>query len=96
MAVDYPDYLYNEELKCRLLQAEFDYEAHVATLYLYDGDCTDMRGAIHFAKRSDPKVWKIHTVSGRKQDTGYVLIEVGKWKAVSFKLIHLFKGVGNI
>ena len=68
---DYPEHLYNEELWCVLLRAEFDLVAHVANLHLYDGDCVDARGAINFAKRVDPKVRQIITFSGDNLDTVY-------------------------
>lgn len=77
---DYPEHLYNAKLWCVLLRAEFDFEAHVATLHLYDGDCADMKGSINFAKRVDPKVCQIRTYSGDNPDMHYVLIG-GEWEA---------------
>ena len=62
---------FNEELMCMIVRSEADFELHQTVLFFPEMNCCDMRGAINFAKRTDPKVKRIVTVSGGKLDTIY-------------------------
>ena len=62
---------FNEELMCMIVRSEVDFELHQTVLFFPEMNCCDMRGAINFAKRTDPKVKRIVTVSGGKLDTIY-------------------------
>ena len=62
---------FNEELMCMIVMSEADFELHQTVLFFPEMNCCDMRGAINFAKRTDPKVKRIVTVSGGKLDTIY-------------------------
>ena len=62
---------FNEELMCMIVRSEVDFELHQTVLFFPEMNCCDMRGAINFAKRTDPKVKRIVTVSGGKLDTVY-------------------------
>ncbi len=62
---------YNKELMCMIVRSEVDFELHQTVLFFPEMNCCDMRGAINFAKRTDPKVKRIVTVSGENLDTVY-------------------------
>jgi len=72
--------LYNEELKCSLVEAIAQYETRHVTLIVRGEHCADMVGAINFCTRLMPKVTNILTLSKRECDTAYVL-ETDGWKA---------------
>jgi predicted DNA-binding transcriptional regulator AlpA len=62
---------FNEELMCILVKSEVDFELHQTVLFFPEMNCCDMRGAINFAKRTDPKVKRIVTIAGENLDTVY-------------------------
>jgi hypothetical protein len=66
---------YFEPLQCGLLRAEIDFEGRVVTLYLPELECTDMKGAIAYAKGLDPDV------AGERADTCYVRSSGEHWSA---------------
>jgi hypothetical protein len=57
----------------------------VLEIYLADGDCTDMSGAIELARRIDPEIDRIRTFSGDKPDT-YYNFEGVEWVAFDSRL----------
>ena len=82
--IDLADELFNKELMCSLLKVIADYDIQTVQLMLYKNHCTDMAGAIKFAKRLMPNVRTILTVSGRTKETVYILEKDG-WKSCSYK-----------
>ncbi len=62
---------FNKELVCVIVRSEADFELHETVLFFPEMNCCDMKGAINFAKRTDPKVKRIVTVSGGNLDTVY-------------------------
>lgn len=68
-------------LKCRVNRIEYDFDSRSGHLFLPEGNCTDMQGAIEFFLNIDPDVIHIHTWQGGKLDTQYVIYG-GLWKAI--------------
>lgn len=62
---------FNEELMCMIVRSEVDFELHQTVLFFPEMNCCDMRGAINFAQRTDPKVKRIITVCGENMDAIY-------------------------
>ena len=67
-------------LKCRIERFTYCFVERVAEIWLADGNCTDMEGAIKYVMRIDTKAITIITWSGGKRDTVYMRID-GEWKA---------------
>ena len=69
-------------LMCHLERLEYDTKAKIGALWLADGSCTDMGGAIAVFERIDPGVQAIMTFAGRRRDTAYHRTSDGSWRAV--------------
>jgi hypothetical protein len=74
--------VYDAGLQCSLKRLEYNPETRIGMLWLGDGECTDMSGAIAVFQRIDPEVQTIVTWSGCKQDTAYHRTVAGAWRAV--------------
>jgi hypothetical protein len=73
---------FDKTLVCCLKRLEYDAETQIGTLWLADGHCTDMNGAISVFEGIDPDVLVIVTMSGEEPDTSYIRADDGKWRAV--------------
>ncbi len=62
---------YHPELMARIRRTVYDYIQRIATLYLEDGHCASMPGAIALCERIDPAVKTVVTYSGERLDTVY-------------------------
>jgi hypothetical protein len=82
--IDLETELFNKELICSLMEVQADFIAKSVQLTLCPKNCTDMTGAINFATRLMPDVRVIATVSGRDEETAYILQD-GKWRSTTYK-----------
>jgi hypothetical protein len=82
--IDLETELFNKELICSLMEVQADFIAKSVQLTLCPKNCTDMTGAINFAKRLMPDVRAIATVSGWDKETVYILQD-GKWRSAFYK-----------
>jgi len=82
--VDLETVLFNKELMCSLMEVQADFIDKSVHLILCSKNCTDMSGAIKFAKRLMKDVRIIVTVSGRNQETAYILQD-SKWRSTNHK-----------
>lgn len=71
---------FSAPLGCRLLSVSVDVTTRTAHLWLPDGECTDMLGAITYVLQRFPFVAYIRTWSGMHEDTSYIM-EDGQWHA---------------
>jgi len=72
--------VYHCLLMTTVRRMSYDFERRVGALYLPEGVCTDMGGAIQFFKRIDPEVEQIQTYAGPERDT--ISTRTGKqWEA---------------
>ena len=82
--IELADKLFNEELMCFLMEVQADFIDKSVHLILCPKNCTDMSGAIKFAKRLMKDVRVVVTVSGRDTETAYILVD-GKWRSAIHK-----------
>ena len=82
--VDLADKLFNKELMCSLMEVQADFIDKSVHLILCPKNCTDMSGAIKFAKRLMKDVRVIVTVSGRDPEPAYIWLD-GKWRSATHK-----------
>jgi len=73
--------VWSEELVCNIKGLAYVFAERRCVMWLPEANCTDMSGAIRLAKRIDPKVKQIQTLSDNEMDTCYIL-EKGKWRAI--------------
>lgn len=85
----------NEELQCFINSCSFNLKTHEAILFLPAMNCCDMRGAISFAKRIDPKVKRILTIEGSNKDTVYDYDENFGWESQCLRAAHKASGETN-
>lgn len=72
--------IYHCLLMTTIRRMSYDFERRLGVLYLPEGVCTDMTGAIRFFTRIDPEVQQIQTYAGPERDTIYT--RTGKqWEA---------------
>ena len=72
--------IFNEMLKCGLENVDIE-DKNTVTLYLTEGHCSDMDGAIKLSSLLTPDVRTINTISGNEADTVY-LRQGSKWKVI--------------
>jgi hypothetical protein len=70
-------------LQCNIEKVTYDFETKVANLYLPYMNCTDMTGAIVFAKRLSPDVEQVQVFEDGHLINIYLRI-ADKWTAQSF------------
>lgn len=70
-----------DELQCYVEEFDICFIAHTAEVWMPDGSCTDMSGAINYFTALDPDVKSIITWSGGRADTSYVRGPDG-WTAI--------------
>ena len=75
---------YNPELMSYVKRIEYDYALQCGNVFMPDGTCTDMTGAITLFTRLDPNVKRIDTFADGVLDTRYML-QHGKWNAQLFQ-----------
>jgi hypothetical protein len=73
---------YFPSIQCGLLRVEVDFSQHAVTLHVPDGECTDMRGAVRYAKELDQDVRRINTIAGGRRDNTSYLKEGDRWIAI--------------
>jgi hypothetical protein len=76
------DEYWNEQIQCVILGVNLDLRKRIVTLMLSDTGCTDMQGAIDYARSFMPKVTRIETIAGDTPDTTYILRAKG-WISVT-------------
>ncbi|MBS0243806.1 MAG: hypothetical protein JSS20_16650 [Proteobacteria bacterium] len=69
-------------VQAEVLRFEYDFDRHAGRLYMAQGDCADMSGAIRFFERIDPDVRRIETFTGPVPDTTYVR-DGADWHAIN-------------
>jgi len=69
---------FDDRLSCFVDSLSYDFNSLTGKLHITDGGCCDMTGCIKLFKLIDPKVTKILTYSGAKEDTSYVKKDT-KW-----------------
>jgi hypothetical protein len=69
-------------LGCEVERITYDFQKHVAHVYMPEGNCTDMSRTIDFFQRLDKNVGHIHTWQANKVDTQYVLPPNSDWIAI--------------
>lgn len=80
MSAASPRIEYDPELQCGLVRVEADIARGCVTPFLPPDECTDMSGAIAYARRVDPGVRIVRTFAGSRPDTNYVRV-AGEWRA---------------
>ena len=73
--------VWHSTLCCGVLSFLYDFATCTATIYVADGHCVDMTGAIDMATGLDDRCRRIETFSGAERDTCYEL-ENGEWCAI--------------
>jgi len=73
---------YHSQLGCGIKRFEYDFATCVARLFLPDGHCTDMDGAIKLALALDDRCVRVETFTGTAPDTRYILRSDGEWYAL--------------
>ena len=58
-------------LQTSVLSLAYDFRSRTGTLYMPPDCCTDMSGAIALFKRIDPRVLRVVTMAGEREDTKY-------------------------
>jgi len=76
--------MWHDGLMCFVERLEVDFVKGCASLWLRDGNCTDMRGAIALIENISPDVFRIYTYGGRDRDTVYEK-DAGEWVAVTLR-----------
>jgi hypothetical protein len=71
--------IWNEELRCCVVEVRYGFPQKIGIAILKDGHCTDMCGAILFFQRIDPSVRQVQTYGGSKGDTIYTRVGNAKW-----------------
>ena len=71
-------------LQCKIERATYNFETKVVNFYLPQFNCTDMTGAIAFAKRTMSDVEQIHVFEEENLINIYLRI-ADKWVAQSFQ-----------
>jgi len=82
-------------IQCGLLRSEVDFSKHVVRLFLPDSECTDMTGAIKYAKELDADVLSVFTFSAARRDTSYHK-EGDKWIAVTGEGVRMTPDEGRL
>lgn len=74
--------VFQRDLMCRIIRFNYDFETQECRLFLDAHNCTDMTGAINFAKAIDPDVLFVRTYERGQLDTCYRK-EGEEWEASS-------------
>jgi hypothetical protein len=73
---------WDERLKCRVQQLQYDFHTKTGRLDFPEANCCDMTGAVGIFMAIDPEVRVIDTYAGGKADVLYRRgKERGEWKA---------------
>ncbi|WP_175695455.1 motility associated factor glycosyltransferase family protein [Burkholderia ambifaria] len=80
---DLPKSLWNDRLKCHLLDFYADDATGVITLILGKDSTTDFKGAVTFATESQPDAVLILCVTQARPDHAYARTVDGGWKALN-------------
>jgi len=79
-----PSSVFVEELVTRAEGVDYDFRTRLGRLFMADGCCCDMGGAIDLFTRIDPRVVKIETLSGDTRDTIYEKVG-SEWQARNYR-----------
>lgn len=68
-------------LQCYVLRMSYDFALRTGEVWMPEGSCSDMTGAIEWFSDIDDGVKTIITWAGGKLDTTYIQDDVGIWHA---------------
>jgi hypothetical protein len=71
---------YRADVMCYVERLDYCFASRQGTLYVREGNCTDMLGCIALFQAIDQRVRRIQTASGTRPDAAYIL-DGGEWTA---------------